>query len=149
MTFVEKVSRRGKRTKIWMKKNNAPFDEALSETCGTLRSDKPLLVFFFSNQETNPISFENNNSIYLRQEMRCRVRGGAAGFWHKWNLTPFQSPEALHTQKKTFLDEFLHSCLYFMQQRYGANETGNNRAEAQAWNAELDLSVNQSSAIGI
>lgn len=46
--------------------------------CG---GDKPPPVIFPSRKlytETNQIWFENINSIYLREEMRCWVRGGAA-----------------------------------------------------------------------
>lgn len=74
---------------------NKPFHKAQSETHDTLRGDKPPPVIFPSRKlytETDQIWFENINSIYLREEMRCWVKGGAAGFKHNRNQTPFSGP---------------------------------------------------------
>lgn len=73
-TFVEKASRQGENTNLIDKYKNKASDEALSKTHDTLRGDKP--VIFPSRKlytETNQIWFENINSIYLREEMRCWV----------------------------------------------------------------------------
>lgn len=93
LTFVEKDSCREENKNLNEKYKNMPFDEAWPKNRDTLRSDNPPPVIFSSRKlytETNQIWFENINSIYLREEMRCWVRGGAAGFKHNRNLTPFQ-----------------------------------------------------------
>lgn len=75
-TFVEKASHQGENTNLIDKYKNKASDEALSKTHDTLRSDKPPPVIFSSRKlytETNQIWFENINSIYLREEMRCWV----------------------------------------------------------------------------
>lgn len=92
LTFVEKDSSQDENKNLIDKYKNKPFHKALSETHDTLRGDKPPPVIFPSRKlytETDQIWFENINSIYLREEMRCWVKGGAAGFKHNRNQTPF------------------------------------------------------------
>lgn len=92
LTFVEKDSRQDENKNLIDKCKNKLFDEALSKTHDTLRGDNPPPVIFPSRKlytETDQIWFEDINSIYLREEMRCWVRGGAAGFKHNRNQTPF------------------------------------------------------------
>lgn len=98
LTSVEKVSsqegNKNVNDKYKEKKKNTPFDAALTESHDTLRSDEPPPVMFPCRKlytETDQIWFENINSIYLKEEMRCWVRGGAAAFKHDSNRMAFSS----------------------------------------------------------
>lgn len=136
LTFVEKDSRQDENKNLTDKYKNKPFDETQSETHDTLRGDKPPPVSFPSRKlytETGQIWFENINSIYLREEMRCWVRGGAAGFKHNRNQTPFrrrvqQSPcthtkSAFHTRLHVyFFDHAFILCTRAAPVRQNAGE---------------------------
>lgn len=73
----------------------------------------PAIEFY---AETSQIWFESIDCIYLSQEMRSWVRGGAAGFQQNRNLAPllFFSEK----NKKLFISQFygfiLHADLYFV-----------------------------------
>lgn len=131
------------RTKIWLTSTKTSrFDEAPSETHDTLWSDKPPPVIFPSRKlytETDQIWFENINSIYLREEMRCWVRGGAAGIKHNRNQTPFSRRGSVITSartKRAFLDPL---CVFIsairllfrvlVRLRYGTGEREINKNE--------------------
>lgn len=89
----------------WQSTKIRQSEEALNETGDTLRGDKPTPVIFPSRKlyaETDHIWFENINSIYLRKEMRCWVKGGAAGFKHNRNQTPFSGLLGNRTHKESF-----------------------------------------------
>lgn len=137
LTFVEKDSCQDENKNLIDKYENKPFDEAPSETHDTSRGDKPPPVIFPSRKlytETDKIWFENINSIYLREEMRCWVRGGAAGLKHNRNQTP-QRRQARRSPRKHTKTAFLCPLrVYFairllfcvlVQLRYGRGDKEN------------------------